>query len=195
MDRERTYRPASERRDEVLAAAIALFAEHGTEASLRSLAESLGLSHAALRYHFPSRDDLLVEVYRRHEAAAPATHEVSAVESMEESAVRNRAVPGLVELYATLSADALREERHPVVHAFIRERFARVRADLAHRISQDQAAGRVDPDIDPLDAASLIAAASDGLQLQWLIDPDAVDVRRALTLLERVFPGRHQEAH
>ena len=27
-------------------------------------------------------------------------------------------------------------------------------------------------------------------QLQWLIDPDAVDVHRALTVLERMFPSR-----
>ena len=31
-------------------------------------------------------------------------------------------------------------------------------------------------------------AASDGLQLQWLLDPDAVDVRRALALLDRLLP-------
>ena len=187
----RSYRPASERRDEVLDAAIALFAEHGTETSLRTIAESLGLSHAALRYHFPSRDELLVEVYRAHEASSPpGPQDASAVESMEDSAVRNRGVPGLVELYATLTTDALREERHPVPHAFIKERFARVRRNLAQQVREDQAAGRVDPGIDPEDAAALIAAASDGLQLQWLIDPDAVDVHRALTVLERMFPSR-----
>jgi hypothetical protein len=40
-------------------------------------------------------------------------------------------------------------------------------------------------DIDSLDAAAPVIAASDGLQIQWLIDPGAVDVGRALSILER----------
>ena len=32
-----------------------------------------------------------------------------------------------------------------------------------------------------LDAAALVIAASDGLQIQWLLDPDAVDVGRSLS--------------
>ena len=59
----------------------------------------------------------------------------------------------------------------------------------AARIESDQAAGRVAADIDPLDAAALVIAASDGLQIQWLLDPDVVDVGRSLSILERLFPG------
>jgi hypothetical protein len=46
----------------------------------------------------------------------------------------------------------------------------------------------VAPDIDPIDAAALVIAASDGLQIQWLLDPDAVDVGRSLSMLERLVP-------
>ena len=41
---------------------------------------------------------------------------------------------------------------------------------------------------DPLDAAALVIAASDGLQIQWLLDPGDVDVGRSLSILERLFP-------
>ena len=41
---------------------------------------------------------------------------------------------------------------------------------------------------DPVDAAALVIAASDGLQIQWLLDPDAVDVGRSLSMLERLVP-------
>jgi AcrR family transcriptional regulator len=197
-----TYRKAPERRAQILASAIGLFAERGVGASLRAIGEAIGVSHAALRYYFASRDELLVEVYRTHEATVrestardrtapetdPAPDRVSAVAMMERSAERNRSVPGLVELYATLTTDALQGREHPAAREFVRERFRRVRADLAARVRAGQAAGAIAPDIDPDDAAALVAAASDGLQLQWLLDPEAVDVRRSLALLERLLP-------
>ena len=98
--------------------------------------------------------------------------------------------PGLIELYATLTTDALQAQRHPLPREFIQTRFRRVRADLAERIRAGQAAGLIDPDIDPDDAAALVAAASDGLQLQWLLHPEEVDIRRSLALLERVLPAK-----
>lgn len=101
----------------------------------------------------------------------------------------SRAIPGLMRLNATLAADTLRED-HPVSREFIRARFATVREDLARRILERQESGRIAADIDPVDAASLVIAASDGLQLQWLLAPDEVDVRRSLAPLERLLTTR-----
>jgi len=190
-DTGRSHRKGAARRAEILSKAIGLFASHGVEASLRAIGDAIGVSHAALRYYFASRDDLLVEVYRAHEGSrhgGAIAESASAVELMELSAERNGAIPGLIELYATLTTDALQAQRHPVTRDFIQARFTRVRADLARRIRDDQARGLIDPAIDPDDAAALVAAASDGLQLQWLLHPDEVDIRRSLALLERVLP-------
>lgn len=191
IDSGRSHRKGAARRAEILSKAIGLFASHGVEASLRAIGDAIGVSHAALRYYFASRDELLVEVYRAHEGSrhgGAIGDDASAVELMELSAERNGAIPGLIELYATLTTDALQAQRHPVTREFILARFARVRADLARRIRADQARGLIDPAIDPDDAAALVAAASDGLQLQWLLHPDEVDIRRSLALLERVLP-------
>lgn len=193
----RSYRKGSERRAQILSSAIELFAERGVGASLRAIGEAIGVSHAALRYYFASRDELLVEVYRAHEAHVHETEthkrsapdEVSAVAMMEHSAERNRSIPGLVELYATLTTDALQGKQHPATREFVRARYRRVRADLAERIRAGQRSGAIAADVDPDDAAALVVAASDGLQLQWLLDPDAVDVRRSLEILERLLPG------
>ncbi|MFI8522967.1 TetR/AcrR family transcriptional regulator [Promicromonospora sukumoe] len=193
----RSYRKAPERRAQILASAIAVFAERGVGASLRAIGEAIGVSHAALRYYFAHRDELLVEVYRAHEARGGergAPDEVSAVALMERSAERNASIPGLVELYATLTTDALQAQQHPETREFVRARFRGVRADLAERVRAGQASGAIAADIDPSDAAALVAAASDGLQLQWLLDPDAVDVRRSLELLERLLPGSERDA-
>jgi AcrR family transcriptional regulator len=193
----RSYRKGLERRAQILSSAIALFAERGVGASLRAIGEAIGVSHAALRYYFASRDELLVEVYRAHEAQIHETEahkhsapdEVSAVAMMEKSAERNRSIPGLVELYATLTTDALQGQQHPATREFVQARYRRVRTDLAERIRAGQRSGAIAADVDPDDAAALVVAASDGLQLQWLLDPDAVDVRRSLEILERLLPG------
>ena len=187
----RSYPKGVRRRQQILDSAITLLAQRGVDrASLRTVGEAIGVSHAALRHYFSSRDELLVEAYRAHEAraaaAAPATSE-SAVGLIVEAAGRNRSIPGLVELYATLTTDAL-QEQHAVTREFVRDRFRSLRQALAAMIESGQQAGRVAADIDPLDAAALVIAASDGLQIQWLLDPDAVDVGRSLSILERLLP-------
>lgn len=187
----RSYPKGVRRRQQILDSLITLLARRGVDrASLRTVGEAIGVSHTALRHYFSSRDELLVEAYRAHEARAaqdaPATDE-SAVGLIVAAAERNRSIPGLVELYATLTTDAL-QEQHAVTREFVRDRFRSLREDLAVRIESGQRAGRVPADVAPGDAAALVIAASDGLQIQWLLDPDAVDVGRSLSILERLLP-------
>jgi AcrR family transcriptional regulator len=187
----RSYPKGVRRRQQILDSVIALLAQRGVDrASLRTVGEAIGVSHTALRHYFSSRDELLVEAYRTHEARAaqdaPAVSE-SAVGLIIEAAERNRSIPGLVELYATLTTDAL-QEQHAVTREFVRGRFRSLREALAGMIASGQQAGRIAPSIDPLDAAALVIAASDGLQIQWLLDPDTVDVGRSLSILERLLP-------
>ena len=186
----RSYPKGVRRRQQILDSAIALLAQRGVDrASLRTMGEAIGVSHTALRHYFSSRDELLVEAYRAHEARAaidsPPTDE-SAVGLIMEAAERNRSIPGLVELYATLTTDAL-QEQHAVTREFIRERFGSLRSVLAARVEAGQRAGTIAADADPVDAAALVIAASDGLQVQWLLEPGTVDVGRALSLLERLL--------
>ncbi len=200
----RSYPKGVRRRQQILDSVIAVLAQRGVDrASLRTVGEAIGVSHTALRHYFSSRDELLVEAYRTHEARgiedargagetradnAAGAGRKSAAGLLIEAAERNRAIPGLVELYATLTTDAL-QEQHALTREFVRNRFGSLRALLAARIEAGQRAGRIAPDIDPADAATLVIAASDGLQVQWLLDPDAVDVSRSLSLLDRLFPA------
>ena len=217
----RSYPKGVRRRQQILDSVIALLAQRGVDrASLRTVGEAIGVSHTALRHYFSSRDELLVEAYRTHEARAagdgPAA-DSSAVSVIIEAAERNRSIPGLVELYATLTTDAL-QEQHALTREFVRDRFRSLRGALAERIAEGQpgavgadgaAGGRADKQddgadkqwrggagkqgrggagIDPMDAAALVIAASDGLQIQWLLDPDAVDVGRSLAILDQLLP-------
>lgn len=182
------YRKSTQTRQQILDAALRIFARESVDAgSLRSVASAIGVSHAALRYYFPNREALLIAVYEAHEGRDSDDDwlgtSVSPFPGMIDDAARNRAVPGLVQLYATLTADAIQPES-PAATAFVSERFARLRTQIAARVQVGQVAGVVRPDIDPEDVATLIIAASDGLQVQWLLEPDVVDVGRVLRLLE-----------
>lgn len=57
--------PPHERREEILAKAIELFAEHGFESSTRELARQLGITQPLLFRYFTNKDDLIHEVYKR----------------------------------------------------------------------------------------------------------------------------------
>jgi AcrR family transcriptional regulator len=54
----------TERRDEILSKAILLFAEEGFESSTRELARQLGVTQPLLYRYFPSKEDLIHEVYK-----------------------------------------------------------------------------------------------------------------------------------
>ena len=191
------YAKGLARRQQILDRAIEVFARRGSaRTSLRSIAQEIGVSHAALTHYFTSREQLLVEVYREAERQInekePWSADTSPVEIMTESARRNHAVPGLVQLYSTLVATAL-EPGHPDAAEFATDRFAWVRADIADRVRRDQAAGRIRRDVDPEVVACLVVAASDGLQTQWMLD-DTVPYGAALDLLAQLLTSESRTA-
>ena len=55
--------PSEERRREFIAKAVEFFAQEGFESSTRELARRLGVTQPLLYRYFPSKDDLIAEVY------------------------------------------------------------------------------------------------------------------------------------
>lgn len=185
-----SYAKGVARRQEILDRAIEVFAERGSDrTSLRAIAEEVGVTHAALSHYFGSLEELLVAVYRRSEARGegwePVHPDVTPTELLRRWSDANHEVQGLVQLYSSLVASAL-EEGHPAAREFVTERFARVRAEIADRVRHNQQTGRIRPDVDPVAVAALVIAASDGLQTQWLLDPDAPQ-DAALALLDQLL--------
>ncbi|MFB7251174.1 TetR/AcrR family transcriptional regulator [Microbacterium sp. NPDC056234] len=180
------------RRQEILDKAIDVFAKRGSQkTSLRAIAQEVGVTHAALTHYFGSLEELLVEVYRESQRRPGNGKQPPAASSpamaMRVSAERNRSIPGLVQLYSTLTAMAL-EENHPAAQEYITDRFARLREEISRQVIDLQASGHLRADLDPVHVAALVIAASDGLQTQWLLD-DAVDHEAALEMLDRLLTG------
>lgn len=184
-----TTSKGEKRRRQLLDRALSVFDERGLEGtSLRALGEAIGVSHAALRHYFPSRDQLLLEVLREADQRALADAERSglgAVDFLLRGADYNMRIPGLMALYNTMAATAL-ERGNDVAREFFVGRYDLIRRSLATVFEVGQAQGTVRTDISVDQAAALAIAACDGLATQWLIDP-SVDMRGTMHLLDRLL--------
>ena len=108
------------------------------------------------------------------------------VDAMVRVIERNASRPGIVELFATLSAEATSPD-HPA-HAWFQDRYRRVLDRCAVEFERRQALGELRPDLDPRTAARLTVAVMDGMQIQWLLAADTPDTRpdMAVTLRAHV---------
>lgn len=183
------YAKGLQRRQQILDRALAVFNERGLEGtSLRALGEAIGVSHAALRHYFDSREQLLLEVLREADRRAieyTAESGQGAVDFVLRGADYNMRVPGLMALYNTMAALAL-EKGNEHSRTFFVERYELIRRELATIFEVGRERGAIRSDISVDLAASLVIAAFNGLATQWLIDP-RVDMRGAMHLLDRLL--------
>jgi AcrR family transcriptional regulator len=149
-------------------------------ASLATIAKRVGMSEPGLLHHFASKEQLLLEVLKlrdQHDderiAQARAAH-AGPVEVVLELCRQNQERPGIVRLFTILAAESV-DDDHPA-HEWFLARCRDRRAVLADRLANAQRAGDIDAALDPESVASEILAMFDGLQLQWLLDPAAVDM-------------------
>jgi len=185
-----SYPKGVARRQEILTRAIEVFAAKGAEGtSLRAIAEAIGVSHAALLHYFPSREVLLIEVLKANETRSrdedADRDPTEIVGMMINAAHRNVGIPGIVSLYSSMLAGSI-EEGKDYSREYFSGRFERLRAKLVARIRAGQSDGTVRADLEPEALAALVIAASDGLQLQWLLDPK-VDIAKSLELLDVIL--------
>lgn len=169
------YAKGVAKREEILTAALDVIARNGyRRTSVRELADAVGLSQAGLLHYFSSKEELFQEILRKRDEA-----DVTAfigdgdrdrpIEGFLALVRHNAEVPGLVQLYAQVSTEA-GDTEHPS-HAFFVERYAQLRGLLGQLVRAEQEAGRIDAQLDHDRVATLFAAAADGLQTQWRLDP------------------------
>lgn len=177
------YAGTPERRRAILESAFEVFAKVGYRSgSMRDVAQRIGISHTTLLHHFSSKSELLAGVLElRDEYTGPqlaGSPDLELLRHLIEVVRRNQETPGLTELYCILSAEATDPE-HPA-HEYFRKRYA----DLVERLRQGletmDAAGELRSGVDPLREAQRITALMDGLQVQWLLDRESMDMAAQL---------------
>lgn len=162
-------------REAVLRAAIDLIAEHGFAAtSMAQIAEAAGISPSGLAHHFRSKNALLAAVLAHRDAmdSAPvggespwAVHE-GLVEIARVNATRHQ----LVALYTTMIGEAV-PPSHPA-HEWMVGHYTTTLDLLTAEIEAGIDRGLLRPDAPAEQLARSTVALMDGLQVQWLLDPE-----------------------
>jgi AcrR family transcriptional regulator len=180
------YAKSSVTRELILDAALEVFAESGYRSgSLRDIAARVGMSDAGLLHHFPSKSALLGAVLDRRDFLArtivptEGTGGISLLRALVDLSRHNASVPGVVELYCILSAEGTAPD-HPA-HAYFTSRYDGVRALVGDAFEAIRAEGRLLAGVSPQRAAIATIALMDGLQVQWLLDRDVVDMAAELS--------------
>ncbi|MEO7017062.1 MAG: TetR/AcrR family transcriptional regulator [Leifsonia sp.] len=184
-----SYAKGLVKRDEILDAALSAFAENGYDrTSVREIARRAGLTQAGLLHYFANKEELFLAILRRRDdrssdpVRSTPTHPV---DRLIDAVQTNADEPGLVRLFVSMSAEST--EKEGAGHTFFSERYQWLRAEIAKDVRRHQGDGDMASTVDADDVASILVAVTDGLQLQWLLDPQGVDMKRRLALLWEIL--------
>jgi AcrR family transcriptional regulator len=172
---------SEDRRAEIIQAALEVIAERGYRgASLSAVAERVGLTQQGLLHYFPAKEALLIAVLEARDQwdmASAALHGTAwPLEMLANLVEYNATRPGVVQVFTVLSGDSVTDE-HPA-RTYFEDRYRWVRAGAVESLRAEYG-DRLPGGLTPEQAAPLLVAVMDGLQLQWLLDPDSVDMSRS----------------
>ncbi|MEO5876167.1 MAG: TetR/AcrR family transcriptional regulator [Streptosporangiaceae bacterium] len=184
------YAVGDARRARIVEVATREFAQHGYRgASIARIAESAGLSQPGLLHHFRTKERLLTAVLEVRDArdaerffgeAGTRPRGLAAFERLQDLVDRNSREPLLVQLLAVLSTEAV--IGGDPARRWLRERHRLMRTVITDGLREAADAGDLRPAADPDTQADRLIALLDGLRIQWLLDPDRVDMARIFRL-------------
>ncbi|WP_442480942.1 TetR/AcrR family transcriptional regulator [Streptomyces kroppenstedtii] len=165
------------------------FAARGyNNASLAEIADRAGLTQAGVLHYFRSKSLLLTSVLELRDdtdieqLGTERPRGLRFLHHLVETARRNAEREGIVRLYAVLSAESVTDD-HPAQEYF-RSRYAGLRDFVADALTETCRLGDGEADAERArHAANAIIAVMDGLQIQWLLDPTAVDMAASTELV------------
>ena len=187
--RRGSYAKGIAKREEILSRALEVIAAEGyAGASVKAIADDVGLSQAGLLHYFDSKDELFTEILRKRDevdAAHFGTVDVDDVRAEDlrsgyVAVIRHNAVPGLVQLFSRLAVEAT-DPQHPA-HEYFLQRSVGLRTMYIDALTRAQAEGALSASVDAELIARIMQAVADGMQLQWMLDPD-VDMAAAVDAL------------
>ena len=177
---------SEERMGQILGAAEKVFARSGFHtSSMDDIVEESGLSKGAVYWYFASKDDLIAALAERifdrelRGLKALVTLDAPATDRL---LIATRGVADDIERISKLASVAFEfyavASRQKRVRRFLREYFAGYRKLLAAIIKQGVDYGEF-REVDPRETAITLIALYEGLTLLWIVDPSAVEWRKA----------------
>ncbi|MCB0912223.1 MAG: TetR/AcrR family transcriptional regulator [Propionibacteriaceae bacterium] len=180
----RQEKASARRREQILDAAVAAFTHNGFNGtSIRDIATRAGMSHTGVLHHFPDKSALLEAVLDRRLARGLGSagaeldpHDgITLLNGLIDLVKHDMSDPADLRMYRILSSEAL-SPTHPA-YGYFRRWYAQVRAWATTGLEDLERRGLyAQPGLPLADAAAQIAGMRDGLDPQWLLDPDSIDL-------------------
>ena len=172
------YRTGIRRRQQILDTAVEVFGQYGyAGGSLRKIADAVGITTPALIRHFGSKEGLFAAVLEHSDRSNPAATRTDAaglehLRLFADAPATNVHHRGLVELLLTVATEAS-DPDHPA-RPFMVTRYTRLVRTLGEALREAGELGQIRTMTDTEREAEArgLAALMDGLELQWLLDPD-----------------------
>jgi TetR/AcrR family transcriptional regulator, fatty acid metabolism regulator protein len=185
-----TRRRSETRREDLLVAAVRVFAEKGYHSCrVSDIAAEAGVSHGLVYHYFASKDEVLETIFRENwGVVAQAIEEIS--ETGDSAAEKLRKIAA-VTLHAwvrgpeVVSVIVREVSRSPQLQERIGE-FARAFDGLERVIREGQASGEIDRELDPRFATYAVWGMLDEVLTGWVLGrlPDEPsDIERAVTTM------------
>lgn len=168
---------AEDRRKQILAAAERCFARHGFhQTSMQEVCKEAELSPGSVYRYFRSKDDIIVAMASEHRAATQAQFAqalalpdaVEALVSVAAQVLRQINDPACAPLHFECTAEAM---RNPRVAEEVRREDEEIVSGLVELVRRGQAAGQIDPALDPRRASEALVALADGLSWRKFLRP------------------------
>lgn len=186
----------------ILDAAETLFAERGYErTSFADIAQQSGISRGSIPWHFDNKDGLLMAVVERMIGRSFATetdpkHHLSIQELTQwfRTFVQRRDEGQSNALVFSLLTQAISTDG--LIHTQYKAFFQRRRQDLVTWVRTDRILGRVLAKRDVELLGTVMHAALLGIQLQYVLDPESVDLDASLHMFAKMvetMQAAHQE--
>ena len=167
------------RRQQILDAAVALFGAKGYRGTgVAALAERVGMTATGMLYYFGSKERLLQEVVAERDRRDVLDLDSLTLSSFRELGRHNAETASLTRLYVVLGAESL--DADDPLHDFFIDRYETARALVRSVIEREQDEGNFRADLDVEQIAREVIAVLMGLEIQWLTDPDRVDLAQAM---------------
>ena len=174
-------------REQILDAAFELFATDGIrQTTLSDVAARARVQEGEVREHFDGVDELLLAVLERMDSSFIETENYVAGGSFSGIEVLRRLSatakilvdrPLHTKLRVVVSFEAI--VREGAARTYTQERTENIRWWFAAVLTEGVRLGEFSPDTDPDARATEMVAFMEGIQIQWLLHPDRIDLVRA----------------
>jgi AcrR family transcriptional regulator len=174
-------------REHIIDAAFELFAADGIrQTTLAAVAQRADLSEDEVRDHFDDVDALLLAVLERMDTSYVETENYmasapfSGIETLRRQAAGAKILverPQHARLRVVVSFEAI--VRDGAARTYTQERTESIRWWFSTALSEGVRIGELSPDTDPDARAAEMVAFMEGIQIQWLLHPERIDLVRA----------------